>query len=230
MDEPFSAVDPIVREQLQDEFLRLQADLGKTIVFVTHDIEEAIKLGDQVAVLRVGGRLAQLADPAYLLAHPVDDFVADFVGRDRGYRALSFQPSPRFSLAREQTIGLGASPAEAAAAASNGWVLVADADRRPLGWIEPARITDSIKPEMLHRGGTVAAEGGPLRNTLDAALSSPSRRGVIVDEHGAILGTVRAPEVLAEIEDRARPELHPESHQDGGMKPESLQPVEEAPA
>ena len=85
MDEPFSAVDPVVRDQLQDEFLRLQAELGKTIVFVTHDIDEAIKLGDQVAVLRVGGRLAQVAEPAYLLAHPADDFVADFVGRDRGY-------------------------------------------------------------------------------------------------------------------------------------------------
>ena len=90
MDEPFSAVDPVVREQLQNEFLRLQAELGKTILFVTHDIDEAIKLGDQVAVLRVGGRLAQLDTPARLLADPVDDFVAGFVGRDRGYRALAF--------------------------------------------------------------------------------------------------------------------------------------------
>ena len=69
-----------MREQLQDEFLRLQGELGKTIVFVTHDIDEAIKLGDQVAVLRVGGHLAQLAAPSELLAHPTDDFVADFVG------------------------------------------------------------------------------------------------------------------------------------------------------
>src|SRR5690242_12221984 len=68
MDEPFSAVDPVVRDQLQDEFLRLQGELGKTIIFVTHDIDEAIKLGDQVAVLRVGGKLAQVAEPAYLLA------------------------------------------------------------------------------------------------------------------------------------------------------------------
>src|SRR5690349_22306701 len=90
MDEPFSAVDPVVREQLQDEFLRLQGDLGKTIIFVTHDIDEAIKLGDQVAVLRVGGHLAQLATPAELLSRPVDAFVAGFVGRDRGYRALGF--------------------------------------------------------------------------------------------------------------------------------------------
>jgi len=203
---------------------------------LTRDIEEAIKLGDQVAVLRVGGRLAQLADPAYLLAHPVDDFVADFVGRDRGYRALSFQASPQFPLTRERTVRLGATPAQATASARDGWVLVIDADRRPLGWIEPSRITVPIQPGMLHRGGTVAKEGGPLRNTLDAALSSPSRRGVIVDNEGAILGTVRAHEVLAEIEERSRPALQPDSPQEagvqpeGGVRPESLQPVEEAPA
>ena len=225
MDEPFSAVDPIVREQLQDEFLSLQGDLGKTIIFVTHDIEEAIKLGDQVAVLRIGGQLAQLAEPAYLLAHPIDDFVADFVGRDRGYRGLSFQPSPRFTLTHERSVQLGATPAQAAEAARDGWVLVTDADQRPLGWVEPSGITDSVQPEMLHRGGTVALEGGPLRNTLDAALSSPSRRGVIVDDHGAILGTVRAHEVLAEIEERDRPALLPD-----GAQPETPEPVEESPA
>jgi osmoprotectant transport system ATP-binding protein len=240
MDEPFSAVDPVVREQLQDEFLRLQGDLGKTIVFVTHDIEEAIKLGDQIAVLRIGGQLAQLADPAYLLAHPVDDFVADFVGRDRGYRALSFQPSPKFRLTEERSVQLGATPGQAADAAHEGWVLVTDADRRPLGWIEPDRVTVPVQPEMLHRGGTIAMEGGPLRNTLDAALSSPSRRGVIVDDQGRLLGSVRAHEVLAEIEERARPALQDDSPQTGGpqtgypqtggQQGESLQPVERAPA
>ena len=220
MDEPFSAVDPVVREQLQDQFLRLQSDLGKTIVFVTHDIDEAIKLGDRVAVLRAGGHLAQLADPAYLLAHPVDDFV----GKDRGYRALSFQASPHFSLSPEPTVPLGATPAQAAGAARDGWVLVTDDNRRPLGWIEPDRITAPIQPEMLARGGTVATVGGPLRNVLDAALSSPSRRGVIVDEQGAVLGTIRAHEVLAEIEGRARPELQDEDSQ----PPEDAPPAEVA--
>src|SRR6188472_2948750 len=107
MDEPFSAVDPVVREQLQDEFLRLQSELGKTIVFVTHDIDEAIKLGDQVAVLRVGGRLAQIASPADLLARPVDSFVAGFVGRDRGYRSLGFATAGSPPLTRERTVRLG---------------------------------------------------------------------------------------------------------------------------
>ena len=90
MDEPFSAVDPIVRASLQDELLRLQAELHKTVVFVTHDIEEAIKVGDQVAVFRPGGHLAQVDSPQRLLAAPADDYVEDFIGFDRGIRRLSF--------------------------------------------------------------------------------------------------------------------------------------------
>jgi osmoprotectant transport system ATP-binding protein len=204
MDEPFSAVDPVVREQLQDEFLRLQADLGKTIVFVTHDIDEAIKLGDQVAVLRVGGRLAQLADPAYLLTHPVDDFVAAFVGRDRGYRALQFHDAPRMPLRQERVVVLGETidpPGDGA------WRLVVDDERRPLGWVEPARVGAApVAAADLHRGGTVASAGGSLRAALDAALSSPSRRGVLVDESGALVGSVLAADVLAAIELSERPE------------------------
>ena len=119
MDEPFSAVDPIVRTQPQDEFLRLQRELGKTILFVTHDIDEAIRLGDQVAVLRVGGRLAQVATPQRLLADPADDFVADFLGRDRGYRALGFTDLPTggqaLTLTAEPTVALGATPEQARA-------------------------------------------------------------------------------------------------------------------
>ena len=107
MDEPFSAVDPVVRAQLQDEFIRLQSELGKTIVFVTHDIDEAVKLGDQIAVFAVGGRLAQFASPADVLSRPADDFVADFVGRDRGYRALSFVVSDDLPLHDEPTLALG---------------------------------------------------------------------------------------------------------------------------
>ncbi|WP_270888843.1 ABC transporter ATP-binding protein [Pedococcus sp. 5OH_020] len=208
MDEPFSAVDPVVREQLQDEFLRLQGDLGKTIVFVTHDIDEAIKLGDQVAVLQVGGHLAQLADPAYLLAHPVNDFVADFVGRDRGYRALSFQPTPHLPLAAESTVSLG----ERVSDRDDGWVLVVDGDNHPLGWVQAERVRGEVTTEMLHRGGTVARASGPLRGALDAALSSPSRRGVIVDDSGALVGTVKAHEVLTAIEETARPELVDADH------------------
>ena len=89
MDEPFGAVDPVVRTQLQDELLRLQQELGKTIVFVTHDIDEAVRLGDRIAVFRTGGHLVQCATPAELLARPADEFVADFLGAERGLKLLS---------------------------------------------------------------------------------------------------------------------------------------------
>lgn len=89
MDEPFGAVDPVVRVKLQDEFLRLQRDLGKTVVLVTHDIDEAVRMGDRIAVFATGGRLAQVGTPAEVLGRPADDFVADFVGSTRGLRRLS---------------------------------------------------------------------------------------------------------------------------------------------
>jgi osmoprotectant transport system ATP-binding protein len=89
MDEPFGAIDPINRDRLQDEFLRLQALVRKTIVFVTHDIDEAIKMGDRIAILREGGHLAQYGTPADILSSPADDFVARFVGADRGLKRLS---------------------------------------------------------------------------------------------------------------------------------------------
>ncbi|WP_020578532.1 ABC transporter ATP-binding protein [Actinopolymorpha alba] len=205
MDEPFSAVDPVVRESLQDEFLRLQQDLGKTIVFVTHDIDEAIKLGDQVAVFQAGGHLAQVATPPDLLADPADDFVAGFVGKDRGYRALSFTPADGLPLEKEPTVEVGADAEVARRTSVEGWVLVLDDARRPQGWLDVSRLTgeDEVTPTVLHRGGTVASATGSLRGALDAALSSPTGRGVIVDDIGALLGTVRPAQVLVQIENAA---------------------------
>ncbi|OLE26192.1 MAG: proline/glycine betaine ABC transporter ATP-binding protein [Catenulispora sp. 13_1_20CM_3_70_7] len=201
MDEPFSAVDPVVRAQLQDEFLRLQGDLGKTIVFVTHDIDEAVKLGDQIAVMRTGGRLAQLASPAELLSRPADAFVAGFLGRDRGYRALGFEACGELPTRDEPTVLLGGEAAAAGPAAQDGWILVVDAERKPLGWLEAGTVsTGRITPDLLHRGGTVATEGGTLRAALDAALSSPSGRGVIADEAGRLVGSVTAAQVIERIE------------------------------
>jgi osmoprotectant transport system ATP-binding protein len=91
MDEPFGAIDPINRDRLQNEFLRLHRELRKTVVFVTHDIDEAIKMGDRIAIMRKGGKLAQYATPADLLSAPADEFVADFVGADRALKRLSLQ-------------------------------------------------------------------------------------------------------------------------------------------
>lgn len=191
MDEPFSAVDPVVRAELQQELLRLQRDLAKTIVFVTHDIDEATLLGDKVAVFATGGRVAQYAPPEEILRAPVDDFVAAFVGRDRGFRHLSFSPGRSVPV----------HPAPLDSAGSSTWRLSVDDAGRPLGWLAPGA------PDSLIPGGSLFHAGDPLRNALDAALSSPSGLGVAVDDAGRVTGVVKAPEVLAAI-DAARVARH----------------------
>ena len=174
MDEPFSAVDPIVRNQLQDEFLRLQADISKTIVMVTHDIDEALKLGDQVAVLREGGTLAQSATPADLLAAPKDAFVADFVGSARGYRALGFHScDDLLQLADEPTITVGQQVSTIAA--SNGrWILVVDAANAPIGWVDTANVAGRLRrrarrqPQCHVRSPGRAAAGPPQLGAVES--------------------------------------------------------------
>ncbi len=209
MDEPFSAVDPVVRTQLQDELIRLQAELGKTIVFVTHDIDEAVKLGDRIAVFAVGGRLAQYAEPAEVLSRPADDFVADFVGRDRGYRALSFIASGELPLHPEPTLPLGeqvpvdaGSAAEGIGDAHGRWLLVVDEANSPRGWLDCLTVPTGHRAtrDDLVLGGSLAGPGASLRTALDAALSSPSGRGVAVDAAGKVIGTVAARDVLDAIE------------------------------
>jgi osmoprotectant transport system ATP-binding protein len=112
MDEPFSAVDPIVRDTLQQEFLRLQSELGKTIAFVTHDIDEAVKLGDNIAILRKGGHLAQFGSPQDILDSPADEFVADFVGRDRALKALTLKTLGELELSPATEDGLPRLPVD----------------------------------------------------------------------------------------------------------------------
>ena len=201
MDEPFSAVDPVVRSQLQDEFLRLQKDIGKTIIIVTHDIDEALKLGDQVVVLRTGGILAQSATPLELLTEPADEFVADFVGRDRGYRSLGFSNlGGRVETVAEPVARLGDSASDARTRTTDDWLLVVDPANKPIGWVQPAKVVDRIRPDDVNLSGTVADAHGTMRALLDAALSAPSKRGVVVDGHGVLVGTVTAHAAVAAIE------------------------------
>ena len=200
MDEPFSAVDPIVRSQLQDEFLRLQADISKTIVMVTHDIDEALKLGDQVVVLREGGTLAQAATPAELLAAPSDAFVADFVGSARGYRALGFHISDDLlKLTDEPTITVGQT-VSTIPTANGRWVLAVDANNAPIGWVDTENVRgDSVQDSDVNLCATSAHRGDPLRDLLNSALSSPSGRCVVTDESGVLLGTATDHDVIDAI-------------------------------
>lgn len=204
MDEPFSAVDPVVRAELQQELLRLQRELAKTIIFVTHDIDEATVLGDTLAVFASGGRVAQYAPPEEILRAPVDDFVAGFVGRDRGFRRLSFSPGDSLPIHRVPTVlwdGTTMNDDEAGATAASGspWVLAVDGHNRPLGWLRKDLRTAAARPELVP-GGSLFRGGDPLRNALDATLSSPSGLGVAVDGEGRVLGALKAAEVLAAIE------------------------------
>ncbi|WP_406688830.1 ABC transporter ATP-binding protein [Saccharopolyspora sp. ID03-671] len=199
MDEPFSAVDPVVREGLQDELLRLQDELGKTVLFVTHDIDEAIKLGEKVAVLRQGGHLAQYARPDDLLAAPADDFVTSFVGRDRGYRRLSFADATSLRPRPVPTVRVGER-----FPSSHDWRLAVDEGNRPRGWLPPgADAGEGLDDQALVAGGSLHVEHGNLRGALDAALSAPSGLGVVVDSDGGVVGVVTADEVLSLL-DRQR--------------------------
>ncbi|WP_326644240.1 ABC transporter ATP-binding protein [Streptosporangium sp. NBC_01755] len=206
MDEPFSAVDPIVRTSLQEELLRLQAELNKTIVFVTHDIDEAVKLGDRVAVLRVGGRLAQLDDPATLLARPADDFVREFLGRDRGIRRLSFVSAEGIRLRTDLLVPVSTDAASASArAGGEPWLAVLDAGNRPLGWIAARDLPESggIPADVeLAPYGTFVSGRDSLRGALDATLLSPSGNAIAVDGEGRAVGVATREaldEALAEV-------------------------------
>jgi osmoprotectant transport system ATP-binding protein len=194
MDEPFSAVDPVVRKGLQDELLRIQDELGKTIVFVTHDIDEAVKLGTMVAVLRTGGRLAQFAPPAELLSDPADAFVEDFLGADRGIRRLSFFPAAGLELSTTPVVAVDATAEQIAAhdTSEAPYLLVTDPDGRPLGWSEPKNLTArNIKPEeLLPYGRPFVAGTDSLRAALDCAVLSPTGWAVAVDADGRVTGVV----------------------------------------
>ncbi|MGW0843952.1 ATP-binding cassette domain-containing protein [Streptomyces sp. NPDC002787] len=201
MDEPFSAVDPVVRAELQAEFIRLQKELHKTIVFVTHDIDEAIKLGDNIAVFRTGGRLAQFDTPERLLSRPADDFVADFVGHDRGIRRLSFVDAAELPL-RDGPVRPATTSVTAARTADEPWVLVVDEGRRPLGWASVAELPETgtlADAPLAPLGHTFSLVGDSARAALDSALLSPARLAVGVDAEGAVVGVADAYELSAGV-------------------------------
>jgi osmoprotectant transport system ATP-binding protein len=142
MDEPFSAVDPVVRERLQAEFLRLQQAVRKTIVFVTHDIEEAVRLGDRIAVMSTGGRVEQFATPADLLGRPANGFVADFVGADRGLKRLAVTEIDTADLEQPPVVHVDDGLADARSALQRvdaRWAVVLDDRERLHGWLSAER-------------------------------------------------------------------------------------------
>ena len=203
MDEPFGAVDPIVRERLQNEFLRLQADLAKTILFVTHDIDEAIKMGDLVAVMQVGGHLAQFGTPEAILANPASEFVARFVGADRGLKRLalarveSLEPQPAVTA----SAGEDAAVARGRLRSAHDYLLVVDAQDRPLGWVRGADLPASgaIKAEAASSSSPILDRKTTLKDALAMLLAADVHAGIVVDGAGAVVGLVTAEMIAARL-------------------------------
>jgi osmoprotectant transport system ATP-binding protein len=204
MDEPFGAVDPIRRERLQNEFLRLQARLRKTIVFVTHDVDEAIKMADRIAILQIGGVLAQYDTPDRLLAAPASDFVERFVGADRGLKRLSLARIGDLELDTPVTVTIG-EPRRVARARlpdATGWALVVDSRRRPVGWVAAADLSgeESVTEEMAMPGSTLLQPESTLRDALSTMLASSVQVGVVVDENDELLGAISVAAISATLQ------------------------------
>jgi osmoprotectant transport system ATP-binding protein len=194
MDEPFGAIDPINRERLQNEFLRLQHEIRKTIVFVTHDIDEAIKMGDHIAVLQKGGRLAQYAPPAELLMSPNGKFVEDFVGADRALKRLALQRVRDIDLWKAPLVRVGDPVAEVQAKIADSdlkYPLLIDADGKPLGWLSDRALTgDRVGDELRSSAEPIVELDDVLRDALSDLLAHESQYGPVVDSKGQIAGVL----------------------------------------
>jgi len=206
MDEPFSAIDPITRGGLQDEFLRLQAQIKKTIVFVTHDIDEAVKMGDRIAILRERSQIAQYDTPERILTHPVDEFVREFVGTGAAIRRLSLSAVDSVEWADWPVAKLPADVTrvrEVLQLSGKSAVLLLDEERRPLRWVDARALESSA---------TLAAERGPvplptivatttLHSALDEMLKSGYGSVIVADVDGRYEGVVDLETILKAVHD-----------------------------
>ncbi len=205
MDEPFSAVDPITRERLQNDFLHLHRAVPKTVVFVSHDIDEAVKMADRIAVMNEG-HLVQYATPAELLANPADPFVADFVGADRALKSLSLTRVEEIELIPPPLVRVG-EPVEAVRARiARGelapvadHLLVATLDERPLDWLPVARLEALTEIPASAPGGAdpVIDQVATLRDALSALFEANAAYGAVVNASGRCVGLVGAAEIAA---------------------------------
>jgi osmoprotectant transport system ATP-binding protein len=195
MDEPFGAVDPIVRDRLQNEFLRLQEELAKTILFVTHDIDEAIKMGDLVAVFQDGGTVAQFGTPAEILANPASEFVARFVGKDRGLKRLALSRVGDLDLLQVATGHPGDDAADAhrrAHADPFRYLLLLDEGNRPIGWIDQNDIpmSGTLDASQANPVSPAVSRRTTLKDALSMMLDADVQAAIVVDRTGSTLGVM----------------------------------------
>ncbi|HWH20001.1 MAG TPA: ATP-binding cassette domain-containing protein, partial [Solirubrobacterales bacterium] len=203
MDEPFGAIDPIARERLQNEFLRLQANIRKTVIFVTHDIDEAIKMGDRIAIMKQHGRVEQYATPAEILMAPANEFVEDFVGADRALKRLSLLRVGDINLWKAPNARPGQSTAEVRAELDHPdvevpYALLIDDRQRPLGWLTQRDLAGDTVPATADAPlGPVLETGDVMRDALADLLQGESMYAPVVDHDGAITGILSI-EIISE--------------------------------
>ncbi|CAN5321867.1 betaine/proline/choline family ABC transporter ATP-binding protein [soil metagenome] len=197
MDEPFGAIDPITRDRLQNEFLRLQEQIKKTIIFVTHDIDEAIKMGDRIAILREQSHVAQFDTPERILVSPADDFVADFIGRGASLKRLSLSRVRDVELHQWPTTHAGASHDEVRRlleASDKTAVLVLDDQKRPMKWVNAEHLQRASDGTDLGDIGlpaeAVVQPNATLSDTLNEMLTARYSTAIVVDSSNAYQGIV----------------------------------------
>ena len=201
MDEPFGAVDPITRQRLQDELLRLQEDLRKTIVFVTHDFDEAVKLGDRIAILQAGSKIVQYDTPEQILTHPADDFVRTFVGAGAALKQLTLTRIRDVGLHEAAVAHIGDDPAEAvrtAQAIEREHVIVLDAQDRPQRWMSLQDLADPRSLEEVSRDEDLecVSLASTLNDALDEMLTSSHGVVVVTGRRNTYQGVVRVETIM----------------------------------
>ncbi|MGO1973192.1 MAG: betaine/proline/choline family ABC transporter ATP-binding protein [Propionibacteriaceae bacterium] len=196
MDEPFGAIDPITRDRLQNEFLRLQSEVQKTIVFVTHDIDEAIKMGDRIAIMQEGSRIAQFDTPEQILAAPASDFVSDFVGSGASLKRLNLSRVADIELTDWTTVSADLDRQQAMErlrGSEHSALLVLDPDGRPVRWVGAADLRRAGDQPLDQIGQPPEAIVGPratLHDALNELVTANYSVAIVVDPRGAYLGIV----------------------------------------
>lgn len=204
MDEPFGAIDPITRDRLQNEFLRLQNELQKTIIFVTHDIDEAVKMGDRIAILGERSVIHQCDTPERILAYPVDDFVDDFIGSGSTLKGLNFERVESLDFTGYPTLTDSEHPQDGLRRLKESggtWLLLLDSANRPTRWLRDTDLERTDRP-LKELGQSVKAKvesNATLHDTLEAMLDSSSGCACVVDKQGGLVGVVEVSHLTAAI-------------------------------
>jgi osmoprotectant transport system ATP-binding protein len=203
MDEPFAAVDPIVRGRLQAQFLDIQRRLRKTIVFVTHDIDEAIKMADRIAILNIGGIVEQYAPPEEILREPANDFVRQFVGAERGLKRLALITVSDIGVEEGTVVSPAASAEEARkvmAEFRSGWTSVLE-DGELLGWVDEEGLEGKgrVSEAAPRKFSAYVTAGASLRQALDSIVTSRTRVAVVVTEGQRYEGILSLERISQEI-------------------------------